>query len=120
LGLLAGLDALNVSGSDDGTGRLENVNLLMLSGRLDATLELMLNPDLLFSVKAGYKLATPPIAGTLKFRGEDEINLLTAGRLDLFGNINFSGLMLSATISFTLPSSSAFDFTSLFPSDIDY
>jgi len=120
LGVLAGLDFLNVSGSNDARGRLEDLNLLMLSGRLDAALELMLNPDLLFSVRAGYKLATSPIAGTIKFRGEDEISLSSEGRLDLFGNINFSGFMLSATISFTFPRSPSFDINAFFPSEIDY
>jgi len=120
LGVLAGLDFLNVSGSNDARGRLEGLNLLMLSGRLDAALELMLNPDLLFSVRAGYKLATSPIAGTIKFRGEDEISLSSEGRLDLFGNINFSGFMLSATISFTFPRSPSFDINAFFPSEIDY
>jgi len=120
LGVLAGLDFLNVSGSNDAPGRLEDLNLLMLSGRLDAALELMLNPDLLFSVRAGYKLATSPIAGTIKFRGEDEISLSSEGRLDLFGNINFSGFMLSATISFTFPRSPSFDINAFFPSEIDY
>ena len=120
LGVLAGLDFLNVSGSNDAPGRLEGLNLLMLSGRLDAALELMLNPDLLFSVRAGYKLATSPIAGTIKFRGEDEISLSSEGRLDLFGNINFSGFMLSATISFTFPRSPSFDINAFFPSEIDY
>ena len=120
LGVLAGLDFLNVSGSNDAPGRLEGLNLLMLSGRLDAALELMLNPDLLFSVRAGYKLATSPIAGTIKFREEDEISLSSEGRLDLFGNINFSGFMLSATISFTFPRSPSFDINAFFPSEIDY
>jgi hypothetical protein len=120
LGVLAGLDFLNVSGSNDARGRLEDLNLLMLSGRLDAALELMLNPDLLFSVRAGYKLATSPRAGTIKFRGEDEISLSSEGRLDLFGNINFSGFMLSATISFTFPRSPSFDINAFFPSEIDY
>jgi hypothetical protein len=120
LGVLAGLDFLNVSGSNDAPGRLEDLNLLMLSGRLDAALELMLNPDLLFSVRAGYKLATSPIAGTIKFRGVDEISLSSEGRLDLFGNINFSGFMLSATISFTFPRSPSFDINAFFPSEIDY
>jgi hypothetical protein len=120
LGVLAGLDFLNVSGSNDAPGRLEDLNLLMLSGRLDAALELMLNPDLLFSVRASYKLATSPIAGTIKFRGEDEISLISEGRLDLFGNINFSGFMLSATISFTFPRSPSFDINAFFPSEIDY
>ena len=120
LGVLAGLDFLNVSGSNDARGRLEDLNLLMLSGRLDAALELMLNPDLLFSVRAGYKLATSPIAGTIKFREEDEISLSSEGRLDLFGNINFSGFMLSATISFTFPRSPSFDINAFFPSEIDY
>jgi len=120
LGVLAGLDFLNVSGSNDARGRLEDLNLLMLSGRLDAALELMLNPDLLFSVRAGYKLATSPIAGTIKFRGVDEISLSSEGRLDLFGNINFSGFMLSATISFTFPRSASFDINAFFPSEIDY
>ncbi len=120
LGVLAGLDLLNVSGANDAPGRLENVTLVMFSGRLDAALELMLNPDLLFSVKAGYKLATSPIAGTIKFRGADEINLSSEERLDLFRDINFSGFMLSATISFTFPRGSTFDINAFFPSEIDY
>lgn len=120
LGAFAGADFLTISGTSDNSGRLENFNVGMISGRLDAALELMLNPDLLFSIRAGYKLASPPISGSVKFRGDDEINLTLEDRLRPFRDINFSGLIISASISFTLPSSSAVDFTSLFPSDIDY
>ncbi|MFN3393863.1 MAG: hypothetical protein ACK424_04835, partial [Candidatus Thermochlorobacter sp.] len=118
IGAFAGADFLTISGTSDNDGRLENFNVGMPSGRLDATLEFMLNPDLLFSIRAGYKLASPPIFGSIKFRGDDEIELTLEDRLRPFRDINFSGLIVSANISFTLPSSSAVDIS--FPSDIDY
>lgn len=120
LGAFAGADFLTISGASNNDGQLENFNVGMFSGRLDATLEFMLNPDLLFSIRAGYKLASSPIFGSIKFRGDDEIALTLEDQMRPFRNINFSGLMISANISFTLPSSSGVDFTSLFPSDIDY
>ncbi|MFN3387147.1 MAG: hypothetical protein ACK42Y_11255, partial [Candidatus Thermochlorobacter sp.] len=118
IGAFAGADFLTISGTSDNDGRLENFNVGMPSGRLDATLEFMLNPDLLFSIRAGYKLASPPIFGSIKFRGDDEIELTLEDRLRPFRDINFSGLIVSANISFTLPGSSAVDIS--FPSDIDY
>lgn len=121
LGALAGGDFLSVSGSDNTAGRLENLDLTMLGARLEASLELMLTPDLLFSASLGYKLTTAPLVGSVKFRESDKVDL-RAGENPMrpFQDINFSGVMISVGVSFTLPSSSAFDVTSLFPSDIDY
>ncbi|MCS7210300.1 MAG: hypothetical protein NZ844_01525 [Chloroherpetonaceae bacterium] len=121
LSALAGADFLSISGSNNNTGQLESLNLMMLGARLDASLELMLSPDLLFSVSLGYKLTTAPLVGSVKFRGSDEINLRTdEDRMRPFQDINFSGVVIGASISFTLPSSSAVDITSLLPTDIDY
>ncbi len=119
LAAMPGIDALTLSGTGTEDDDLEGLTIITLGAKLDAGVEVILNPDLMLSLTAGYKVAFSPLLAGVKFRNRDNIDVVNfSGPNAAFRDINFSGVNVMVGVSFTLPSLGTDLLTS--PSDIDY
>ncbi len=103
-----GVDGLFLSVGNTNEGDLESLSFITASVRADFGVELMLTPDLLFSIGGNYKFGFPPLLSSLSYKdssAEDEsktfsIPFTARG----FRDTNFNGLTLSIGVSYSLPS----------------
>ncbi|MFN3560623.1 MAG: hypothetical protein ACK4XM_01775 [Chloroherpetonaceae bacterium] len=108
LGVSGGVDGLFLSVGNTNEGDLESLSFITASVRADFGLELMLTPDLLFSIGGNYKFGFPPFLSSLKYKdssAEDDsqtfsIPFTARG----FRDTNFNGITLNIGISYSLPS----------------
>jgi hypothetical protein len=121
-----GADLFNMTTTGMPSGGMEDLKLYSLGAKVDIGWEMLLTSDISVKGNVGYKIGLSPITATTKF-GTDEydISTLTQGSQKLiesayFKDLNFSGINISAGISFALPSLPFDPFPALTAQEIDY
>lgn len=103
-----GIDGLFLSVGNTNEGDLEHLSFITVSVRADFGVELMLTPDLLFSVGGNYKFGFPPLLSSLRYKDSSAEDDSKAFKIPFtargFRDTNFNGLTLSIGVSYSLPS----------------
>jgi hypothetical protein len=108
IGGSGGVDGLFLSVGNTGEGDLESLSFITASVRADFGVELMLTPDLLFTIGGNYKLGFPPLLSSLSYKDSSEDEETKTFTIPFtargFRDTNFNGLTISIGISYSLPS----------------
>lgn len=108
IGGSGGVDGLFLSVGNTGEGDLKSLSFITASIRADFGVELMLTPDLLFTIGGNYKLGFPPLLSSLSYKDSSEDEETKTFTIPFtargFRDTNFNGLTISIGISYSLPS----------------
>jgi hypothetical protein len=119
-----GVDMFSLENSDAQSGYFEKMDFIAPGIKLDAGLEYLITPDLMFTIGVGYKAALSPVVAEVKFKDKETIDisdLLSSNSFfSGFNDVNMSGVNISLGISYALPSLSIDPFAALSARDIDY
>jgi len=122
-----GIDILRLTNTGAKKGDLDNISLYSPGVKINAGFEFLLSSDLSIGIDAGYKIGLSPLAATLAIKDGQEYDLTTETigntlvvESDYFKDLNFSGLNISAGVSYALPSLPFDPFAFLSAKTIDY